>query len=96
MAFTEEDEYETHHDAKYTYRSLYTQESFNVKDFERFSITESIRAVNNGLVILHYDTASGKCFKDAPGKKFPFDRISTLFNHRNIWYNIQHTDLISQ
>lgn len=96
MAYTEQDEYDMNQDAKYTYGSPESTESFNVNDFERFSKTESIRGLNSGLVIFHYDTATGKRFQYVPGKKFPFDRISTIFNHRNIWYNIQHTDLISQ
>jgi hypothetical protein len=96
LPYMEEDDYDVNTDALYIYKSFESQESFNVKDFDRFDRTKSIREVNNGLTIVHCDAASGKCFQHSLKKTCPFDRISTLFNHRNIWYNTQHTDLISQ
>jgi hypothetical protein len=96
LPYIENDDNELNTAAAYIYESLESRESFNVKDFERFERTKNIREVNNGLAVIHCDAASGKCFQYVPKKPCPFDRISTLFNHRNIWYNTQHTDLISQ
>lgn len=90
------EKFEMDQNSTYTYGSSESRQSFRVEDFTIFSKTESIRKFNDSTVVLHYDIATGNHFQYVPEKKFPFDRISTLFNNRNIWYNIQHTDLIPQ
>ena len=44
----------------------------------------------------NFDLFVGTSFTPKAGSKFPFDRISTVFNHKNIWFNVQYSDLIQQ
>ena len=82
--------------AIYTYGPANSRETFAAEDFELFSKIKEVRQINGDLDVLHFDTATGCSFQAERSPKFPFDRISTLFNNKNIWFNVQQTDLISQ
>ncbi|KAI8920524.1 hypothetical protein BC831DRAFT_478987 [Entophlyctis helioformis] len=46
--------------------------------------------------VLHWDPLTGVSFEVGRDTKFPFDRLDTLFNHQNIFFNVQSTNLSTQ
>ena len=49
-------------------------------------------AFRNNFSVLHWDPLSGVCYENQQidvGYPIPFDTVNTLFNERNIWFNLQ-------
>ncbi|KAI9204569.1 uncharacterized protein BJ171DRAFT_504703 [Polychytrium aggregatum] len=55
-----------------------------------------IRSANMDLDIRFYDPITGHIHTDVTAKDFGMQRIETLFNHENIYFNIQQSDLVAR
>jgi hypothetical protein len=65
--------------------------------FEQFANRESLAQITSQNKILnctHWDVLCGTTWKSYAEIDFPFERLVTLFNHDNIWLNIQKSDAV--
>ncbi|KAJ3222617.1 hypothetical protein HK099_002087 [Clydaea vesicula] len=61
-----------------------------------FSFDNSATAVkdNCNRKVFHWDPTSGACYSNPEENDFAFERIETLFNNENLFFNIQKSDLL--
>ncbi|KAI9309973.1 hypothetical protein DFJ73DRAFT_968909 [Zopfochytrium polystomum] len=60
--------------------------------FKHFEEARAIQDVNNRYRIIHWDPLTGSCFNSPRQPGYFFERIETLFNHQNLFFNIQRSD----
>lgn len=70
-----------------------TTHVFNLKDFLKHEAVQSEINFKNNFSVLHWDPLSGACFDSRQSSKVPFDILNTLFNEKNIWFNVQYTPI---
>jgi hypothetical protein len=67
---------------------------YNRSEFKQLQEAKRRQEVNRKIKIVHWDPISGANFDSAQQKGFPFERIETLFDHQNIYFNVQKTDFV--
>ncbi|ORY49523.1 hypothetical protein BCR33DRAFT_847478 [Rhizoclosmatium globosum] len=66
--------------------------AYNRTDFRQMAEAAKRQNGNKEVQIVHWDAATGTNYTKSSQANFPFDKIETLFDNTNIFYNIQKSD----
>ncbi|KAJ3325057.1 hypothetical protein HDU76_013262 [Blyttiomyces sp. JEL0837] len=56
----------------------------------------AIQDANRKYKVTHWDPLTGWNWASTRESGFPYERLETLFNHQNVYYNVQKSDLIKR
>eukprot|EP00842_Homolaphlyctis_polyrhiza_P002897 jgi/Hompol1/3608/HPOL_003301-RA len=66
---------------------------FERAKFVKLQAVQNVTQFREKHEILHWDPLTGLKFEIGRGSKFPFDRLVTIFNHSNMYMNVQPIDM---
>ncbi|KAJ3089809.1 hypothetical protein HDU96_003632, partial [Phlyctochytrium bullatum] len=69
--------------------------TFRRGDFKKIKEAMEAKESNQRFRVVHWDAITGMTFDDPSTKGFFFERLETLFNHQNIFFNVQNSDLLN-
>ncbi|KAJ3108067.1 hypothetical protein HDU97_002302 [Phlyctochytrium planicorne] len=69
---------------------------FQRRNFKKIKEAMDAQEANKKYKVVHWDPLTGMAFDHPSRKGFLFDRLETLFNHQNVFYNVQNSDLLNR
>ena len=74
------------------YEEEKTLHRFKMDKFLKKDVALNEISFRNNFSVLHWDPLSGVCYENQQidsGHPIPFDTLNTLFNEKNMWFNVQ-------
>nr|KAJ3418284.1 hypothetical protein HK105_000098 [Polyrhizophydium stewartii] len=81
---------------KYYIDELETTVTFERQKFLKLQAITAAQQFKEKHLVLHWDPLTGVSFEIGRDSKFPFDRLDTLFNSHNVYFNVQSTNMSTQ
>ncbi|KNE70630.1 hypothetical protein AMAG_15386 [Allomyces macrogynus ATCC 38327] len=76
-------------------RSGSTQ-GLDVEGFTGRSALAHVTRQNARLKVQHWNLVAGTAWSSYTQSGFAFERVTTVFNHQNVWFNVQRSDLLAR